>query len=538
MAQQNMKVRPVLLKRNSLESVELVKQPHHRRSKSQQVRFKDDGTCKTPPGPPEVEAHTSEDPAAMGKAQAPRHHHLPAYSLSFPRPQKAGGSRNIAIQTSPSLRKHFPIFKRKRLTASKSLVEMPTAPQSAIQVNGNLSEQDIVSSELAYLRLAQRLEDGPRRVKAPHPFLPRMAKVQSNGPVSICLEAGTWRASESAAAAIQVPDDMYHSPSWAAGEPAFGQHRSAETSNSIPPAAVDVHAGDGRRALPPDSERSPPCSNATSGAHHVPGIGKLRPELLLPKDNSSDKDFGALSSLPKDTWAPSPPRTHSCPSPGQPTHGRPAHPGGVSDCSSPGDHHQELPSLKPNDAPKSAPACPEQTASTPTPSDAPEPRRCPGNDRLPSPLPRRETKLQSGREVGGINQIHLARGELCDLQGRLQSVEESLHSNQEKIKVLLNVIQDLEKARALTEGRNFYRTGQDLNNCRTCQNTACIIYSVEYDFRQQEGRFHEVLQSLEEAEPPEEPSPQPKSPAEPPVPERQDLRRKTKKVKKKCFWWI
>ncbi|XP_045675977.1 protein INSYN2B [Phyllostomus hastatus] len=537
MAQQNMKVRPVLLKRNSLESVELVKQPHHRRSKSQQVRFKDDGTSKTPPGPPEVEVCTSEDPAAMGKAQAPRHHHLPTYSLSFPRSQKAGGSRNIAIQTSPSLRKHFPIFKRKRLTASKSLVEMPTAPQSAIQVNGNLSEQDIVSSELAYLRLAQRLEDGPRRVKAPHPFLPRMAKVQSNGPVSICLEAGTWRASESATAAIQVPDDMYHSPSWAARGPAFGQDRSAEMSNSTPP-AVDVHAGDGRRALPPDSERSPPCSNATSGANHVPGTGKLRPELLLPKDNSGDKDFGALSSLPKDTWVPSPPRTHSCPSPGQPAHGRPAHPGGASDCSSPGDHHQELPSLKPNDAPKSAPACQEQTASTPAPSDAPEPRCCPGNDRLPSPLPRRETKLQSGREVGGIHQIHLARGELCDLQGRLQSVEESLHSNQEKIKVLLNVIQDLEKARALTEGRNFYRTGQDLNNCRTCQNTACIIYSVEYDFRQQEGRFHEVLQSLEEAEPAEEPSPPPKSPAEPPVPEKQDLRRKTKKVKKKCFWWI
>ncbi|KAK2118608.1 insyn2b protein, partial [Saguinus oedipus] len=52
---------------------------------------------------------------------------------------------------------------------------------------------------------------------------------------------------------------------------------------------------------------------------------------------------------------------------------------------------------------------------------------------------------------------------------------------------------------------------------------------VEYDFRQQEGRFHEVLQSLEEAEPVEEASPPPKSSAEPSVPEKQDLRRKTKK---------
>ena len=30
----------------------------------------------------------------------------------------------------------------------------------------------------------------------------------------------------------------------------------------------------------------------------------------------------------------------------------------------------------------------------------------------------------------------------------------------------------------------------------------------------------------------------PKSTPKSPVPEKQDLRRKTKKVKKKCFWWI
>lgn len=88
----------------------------------------------------------------------------------------------------------------------------------------------------------------------------------------------------------------------------------------------------------------------------------------------------------------------------------------------------------------------------PTQSDILELRSRPGSDQLSPSLPNSETKYQSNREISGINQIHLARGELCDLQGRLQSVEESLHSNQEKIKVLLNVIQDLEKARALTEG--------------------------------------------------------------------------------------
>lgn len=449
MAQQNMKVRPVLLKRNSLESVEFVKQPHHRRSKSQQVRFKEDGTSKTPPGLTEVDVHTAEDPPVMGKAQAPRHHHLPTYSLSFPRSQKAGGFRNIAIQTSPSLRKHFPIFKRKRLTASKSLVEMPTAPQSAIQVNGNLSEQDIVPSDLAYLRLARHLEEGPRRIKVSHPLLSRTPQVQSNGPVSICLEAGAWRASEKATAAIQVPDDIYHSPTWASRGPALGQDRSAEISNPAHPAA-DPWPGDGRRMLPADSERASSCFNATSGANHMPGTGKLTPELLLPKDNSDDKDCGPLSSLSKERCAPSPPRTHSSPLPG--SHGQPAQPGAASDCSSPSNNHGDLPPLTPNNASKSAPECQERTAKNPTQSDTLEPRNCPGNDHLPSPLPGREHELQSSREIGEVNQVRLARGELCDLQGRLQSVEESLHSNQEKIKVLLNVIQDLEKARALTEG--------------------------------------------------------------------------------------
>lgn len=37
-------------------------------------------------------------------------------------------------------------------------------------------------------------------------------------------------------------------------------------------------------------------------------------------------------------------------------------------------------------------------------------------------------------------------------ENQLQSVEENLVSNQEKIKVLLNVIQDLEKSKALSEG--------------------------------------------------------------------------------------
>ncbi|XP_055460587.1 protein INSYN2B [Psammomys obesus] len=534
MAQQSMKVRPVLLKRSSLESVELVKQPHHRRSKSQQVRFKEDGNTKIPTGITEVDAQPPEDPGVMGKTQASRHHHPATYSLSFPRSHKAGGFRSISIQTSPSLRKHFPVFKRKKLTTSKSLVEMPTASPSAIQVNGNLSEQDIVSSDLAFLRLAQHLDDGPRRLKMPHPFLPRMSKVQSNGPVSFCLESAAWGSSEKATAAIQVPDDICHSPTWEAREPTFSLESSAEESNSIPP-LVAMCPGDGQRVMTSDLERLPSCSNANSSANNTPGTGKLTPELLLLKDNPDDKDLGLLSSQSKKMCVPSPPRTHSSSEPG--SHSQPAHVGRVSDCPATSDTHQNLESLRSGSASKSVSVCWEHEAKISSQSDSPALQTGLGSEHCPSSIPRHENKPQS-REIGGSNHSHLAQGELCDLQGRLQSVEESLHSNQEKIKVLLNVIQDLEKARAFTEGRNFYRTGQDLNNCSTCQNTACIIYSVEYDFRQQEGRFHEVLQSLEEAEPVEEASSPPKSPAEAPAPEKQDLRRKSKKVKKKCFWWI
>ncbi|XP_034147882.1 histone acetyltransferase p300 isoform X2 [Esox lucius] len=57
-------------------------------------------------------------------------------------------------------------------------------------------------------------------------------------------------------------------------------------------------------------------------------------------------------------------------------------------------------------------------------------------------------KTEVQEEVPGGGQ----EGVPGSLHGRLHSVEESLLSNQEKIKVLLNVIQDLEKSKALSEG--------------------------------------------------------------------------------------
>ncbi|XP_062870272.1 uncharacterized protein LOC134332524 [Trichomycterus rosablanca] len=84
-----------------------------------------------------------------------------------------------------------------------------------------------------------------------------------------------------------------------------------------------------------------------------------------------------------------------------------------------------------------------------------------------------------------------------DPQKRLETIEANLHAKQERVTTLLNIIQDLEMSHALSRGRRCFRTGQDLSDCSTCQETACIIYSVEYDFRQQERRFRNVLETLD-----------------------------------------
>uniref|UniRef100_A0A671LAR3 Protein FAM196A-like n=1 Tax=Sinocyclocheilus anshuiensis TaxID=1608454 RepID=A0A671LAR3_9TELE len=64
-----------------------------------------------------------------------------------------------------------------------------------------------------------------------------------------------------------------------------------------------------------------------------------------------------------------------------------------------------------------------------------------------------------------------------DVKAQLQAMENMISSSQETIKVLLGVIQELEKGEAHREGLS-YRTGQDTANCDTCRNSACIIYRL------------------------------------------------------------
>ncbi|XP_018518032.1 mucin-5AC isoform X2 [Lates calcarifer] len=128
--------------------------------------------------------------------------------------------------------------------------------------------------------------------------------------------------------------------------------------------------------------------------------------------------------------------------------------------------------------------------------------------------------------------------DIRSLQNQLHSLEGVLETSQNTIKVLLDVIQDLEKKEAERDGHS-YRTGQDIENCGTCRDCACIIYSVEHDFRLQEGQ---VVRTWKVGDPPEG-SPQPSTP-QATTPHQQDSPQPvrppatTKKNRKKCFWFL
>ncbi|XP_013994106.2 formin-like protein 20 [Salmo salar] len=133
--------------------------------------------------------------------------------------------------------------------------------------------------------------------------------------------------------------------------------------------------------------------------------------------------------------------------------------------------------------------------------------------------------------------------DIRSLQTQLHSLEGVLETSQNTIKVLLDVIQDLEKKEAERDGRHSYRTGQDIENCGTCRDCACIIYSVEHDFRLQEGA---VTRTWRVEDPPEG-SPLPAVTPQPTTPHRQETPlpvtparppHSGKKSRKKCFWFL
>ncbi|KAJ8366780.1 hypothetical protein AAFF_G00342420, partial [Aldrovandia affinis] len=154
------------------------------------------------------------------------------------------------------------------------------------------------------------------------------------------------------------------------------------------------------------------------------------------------------------------------------------------------------------------------------------------------PLPRARPQCHSrppgategGGEEEACRQI-VAVAQDGDLKAQLQAMEGLISSSQETIKVLLGVIQELEKGEAQRAGLS-YRTGQDTANCDTCRNSACIIYSVELDFKQQEDKLQPVMKRLC----PTDDLPFPSLPY-PPEPFASTPRRKSKTESKKHGRW-
>ncbi|XP_062443551.1 protein INSYN2B [Rhea pennata] len=528
MAQQNMKMRPALLKRNSLDSADFMRQSHHRRSKSQQVRFKDDGTM----GVTEMDTPPAQGAAFLAANTKINSHPilLPNQSPSFPRAQK--GLQNIAIQTSPSLRKHLPVFKKKKLTVSKSLTEMTTEPVYSIQVNGNISEQDIIPSDISYVRITNNLEDRFSRSEVDSQLHQKPTiKSQCNGPTQ--SDSDNFSVPEKTTVSVQVPEYIHLSFPQDSNASVDALDMTTDLSNSLHSSTVIKQSSENNTPSS-NPEKSHPClRNSSYCTECKPHSDSCDADWELPvaKLPVANKDASSKETTPLSP----PPNHHLSPCFLRDYQQTREHETDSNCVTLTNDDHATM-SLTSSKASKSIPSRHTEIEKNTQP-DISDCNNCIGFH-IESYLPRNEINRQTNKEIIEMNQIHLAHGELCALQGRLQSVEESLHSNQEKIKVLLNVIQDLERARALSEGRNFYHTGQDLNNCSTCQNTACIIYSVEYDFRQQEGRFHQILKRLDHVEQSSATASPQKLPPDPPIPEKKESRRKTKKMKKKCFWWI
>ncbi|XP_066211068.1 inhibitory synaptic factor 2A [Saccopteryx leptura] len=113
----------------------------------------------------------------------------------------------------------------------------------------------------------------------------------------------------------------------------------------------------------------------------------------------------------------------------------------------------------------------------------------------PAPAGQEHQPCSTAVALGEECQQIVPRTEVVDLKAQLQVMEGLISSSQETIKVLLGVIQELERGEAHREGLS-YRTAQDTANCDTCRNSACIIYSVELDFKQQEDKLQPVLKNL------------------------------------------
>ncbi|XP_072898210.1 uncharacterized protein [Hemitrygon akajei] len=524
-------VRSALLRREPAGSSGEGQRPQHRRKhRAQQVRFKDllDGPAE------QAEASASPQRPGSASSQATPGRWPPPRpcSLTLPNPRRVSTSTSTAIQTSPALRKHFPDF-RLRNRGSADLSERGKGGEAG----GEEEVEDEVGSVEPVVGGAEDEEGEGKRVGGPE----REGETALNGkPHAQCREKACQDSNSDSSTECQRAGDG------PAGKAMAGT--PSEGDLSAPIAGPHCAAQGVRNLCPSISKGSPPPSK-DNDVDHCPLKQGTCSRLNAPRQDldSNHLEYPKAESNPTHPNQPLP-KDQACSFPRSclKTPLNPKQPS-IS-------HRTEQPRLcaPAADSPKVTQA--QNQLVQPPARLAAQPRED-ANQGSQSGLllhPDNRLELVAGGQNPQANVTESASAagnqgaksgrttqcEITSLQSRLQNMEDVLHTSQQTIKVLLDVIQDLEKKEAVRDGRQSYHTGQDIANCGTCRDCACIIYSVEHDFRQQEGRFHRVLSSLEaeagqSTEQPATPSKQDQSP----IP-RQPTRTEPKKSKRKCFWFL
>ncbi|KAL0965793.1 hypothetical protein UPYG_G00285790 [Umbra pygmaea] len=313
----------------------------------------------------------------------------------------------------------------------------------------------------------------PPPVVKPHYTLP--ATVSCATPTrTVPLYASTFRPAPPYTPPPQVPAPQYtHLP----------QARPGSTQDGM---VTDWECRGDRRILPPPPPPPPPYTPRKEEASTTPGQARRAPLLR----RASEKEKG-----PRGTRASRPPKAFPRPTClGQAQAQLGAQLGALHKmlCSGPNtpNSQQALPS---GQCPSGAWGCSGTGGGSPA---------GPLNSTQADTL-RQVQEILGGLVSGARNKLDPSwvaekligpNGPLHDirsLQTQLQSLEGVLETSQNTIKVLLDVIQDLEKKEAERDGRHSYRTGQDIENCGTCRDCACIIYSQFHGW--QDYVIHEAV---------------------------------------------
>ncbi|XP_072447234.1 protein INSYN2B-like isoform X2 [Chiloscyllium punctatum] len=410
---QNSKARSLTVKQESQDSVDFAGQVQQRKSKVQQVHFKEECTSN-------MRERTEGKPTLKGKEQGSRSRGLANCSLVITKPQ--GVLKSIAIQTSPSLRKHLPKFKGKlkttaRLTKGSLSMDSAKAAGVTLAKNGVAVETTDAGTQSERTESGQAQEKGTERAQS--------VSLQSSVYSSVKRKSVPQATDPHLQDTQQEAAVLCHCPATP----------TAAESSGLPGDLSDS-----------DQPHSKVSASPTENTHAHANCYAVHKFEQAPRWQSAAAEPTDRCRCRKEVWL-------EC-----------------SELAADCDGYPDRVGEEVSQSPKCS-LSEGKAGLSGTESSSKSIRNHTASCNM-------EIKSQTSKRIKEINQIHLTQRDLCDLQGRMQIIEDTLQSNEHKIKVLLNVIQDMEKTKALNEGRNFYRTGQDLSNCSMCQNTACIIYRI------------------------------------------------------------